>query len=365
MILDFIKRSAEKSGFKRESYVDNNVPTAHSNISILPFFGDLESFCILSSYLFKRFKDEIKHNKYLILCSWPGLKGLCPYVDEYWAINETEFCQKANGFNNSSEMATICRRNLNLHFEDIIEHKDINLYYNFGFTDVFWNRFKQIARYLPSVPSPNIVNNKISQIEGKKVLLSPFVNIKGWKNGFTDYIKTPKQFWIELVNFLSKNGITPIVWQNIFSHNISTEVVNSAYVFAENDISAVMAIQRNIGCTLDVFQGLSRLSILARSPYISCEERSRFFYEKIYEIDDLGPNNLPHDYIFSFANIIEAGGWENTLFKIILSHLEKFSSNRDGWPSTAESYVLVSYDKVRERKLSKLGANFIKMPLND
>jgi hypothetical protein len=40
-VADFLKRTSERNGFTRERFEERRVPNDFSNITILPFFGDL------------------------------------------------------------------------------------------------------------------------------------------------------------------------------------------------------------------------------------------------------------------------------------------------------------------------------------
>ena len=87
-VVDFLKRTSERNGFNRDRFEERKIPTDFSNVCILPFFGDLRSTCILSSFLLHRYRQEVKSSRYFILASWPGFQGLFPYVDEYWSITD-------------------------------------------------------------------------------------------------------------------------------------------------------------------------------------------------------------------------------------------------------------------------------------
>ena len=124
---------------------------------------------------------------------------------------------------------------------------------------------------------------------------------------------------------------------------------------------------RASSCVLDVFNGLSRYAILARTPFVACDERSRFNGLNESDVDDICANKIPKKYIFSFSTIITDGSasfWSQDIFQSILKKLDKFlpDLNRDELLSTAESNELLSYgDLVRERKKKKFGIRFIKV----
>jgi hypothetical protein len=121
---------------------------------------------------------------------------------------------------------------------------------------------------------------------------------------------------------------------------------------------------RHIGCVLDVFSGVSRLAIAARTPFVCIDERKRFMTHKEYEIDDLSCEGLPKSYMFSFGGLPLVGGpdeWKVSLVDGIVAKLKEFLPvDQSHLPSTKESYESVSYDLVRERKSRRMGIHFIK-----
>ena len=68
-VADFLKRSAERNGFNRDRYEEKRIPTDFTNVCILPFFGDLRSLTILSSYILHRYREEYRGSKYFIVAS--------------------------------------------------------------------------------------------------------------------------------------------------------------------------------------------------------------------------------------------------------------------------------------------------------
>ena len=64
---DFIARASERLGMKREFFAEKNMPTLTSNIAVIPFFGDLRSSYILSTFLLRPLKDIWR--KYIIATS--------------------------------------------------------------------------------------------------------------------------------------------------------------------------------------------------------------------------------------------------------------------------------------------------------
>lgn len=373
-VAEFLKRASEKTGFNREFYDDSKTPTHQSNIAIIPFFGDIRSTMILSSFLLKRYKEEVKGSKYFILATWPGHRHLFPYVDEFWSLandNLEDLYKSAHGFENTGKLSTIYCRNLNLYFEDVVMPSAFGEFYENGFKKEFFSKFKVIKRSLPNVPSLSILGQKFAtelrQRAGLKVFLHPSKWICCWNRGKTIKFPYKREFWISLVNRMIQDGFVPVVHSNYLTHDISPDFTNKCIYIPEADLSKVMGAMRAVGCVLDVFSEISRISLMARCPFVAVLERNKFAGMKDYELDDLCEKELPKQYIFTFPTIIDNGNehtWNLNLFNGIMQKLTDFIPLLDinTLPSTTESTVEVSYDVVRKKKMTRMGAKFIKVP---
>lgn len=374
-VADFLKRAADRNGFTRERYDESKIPTDHSSLTIMPFFGDIRSMAILSSLLMQRYRQEVKNSKYFILASWPGFQGLFPYTDEYWAVNDEaqlkRFYERSEGLRNMSEMATIFTRNLNEFFRDVVTYKELDQFYRCGLTDAFFQRFNTTKRFLPFIPSSTVLgkefNKELSVKPGYKVLFHPSIYAKQWNIGKAKNIRAKREFWVELAEKLLANNFMPVIWQNYLSYDISQELVGRCLFIGEADVVRALAAMRTTGCVLDVFNNMSRLAILARCPFLAVDERSRYSNLKEYEIDDLVGPDVPKEYIFTFSTIISDGnpyGWSQDIFPSILRKLEKFlpELSRDEWPATGESTEIVPYKEyVRTNEQKKLGTRLLKI----
>lgn len=374
-VVEFLKKAADRNGFIRERFEEKKIPTDHSNLLIMPFFGDIRSMCVMSSLLLQRYRQESKASKYFILASWPGFQGLFPYVDEYWAITDEahfkKFYEQSEGLRNKSDLSTIYFRNLNEFFRDVVDYREINPFYNNGFTNNFFDQFSTTKRFFPFIPSANILgkdfNRDMATKAGYKIFLHPSIFAKQWINGKSQNIVCKKEFWTNLVQKLLDNNYMPVIWQNYLSYDISQDFSSKCLFINESDIVRVLSAMRASGCVLDVFNNLSRLSILARCPYLCVDERSRYQGVKEYEIDSLCGNNVPKEYIFTFSTIISEGNpmnWNGDIFPSILHKLENFlpELNRDTWLSTGESTEVVPYKKfVQIKKRKKLGTRLLKI----
>jgi hypothetical protein len=366
-----IKRAVDKCGFNRSSWAEKDIPNSLSNITVLVFFGDIRTSYILSSMLLKRYREQSKGSRYFILCTWPGFEKLFPYVNEVWTIKDEGILRKffacAKGFDNTSELMVQYRRELNYWFEDVVGAETFNSLYEDGIKQEFWDRFKQCSAYMVSVPSSNILGDKINtdlNRPGPKVVICPVDQVRQWQRGKLEYIKTPKDFWVKLAQCLLDAHLTPVVYQSFFTHDISTELTDKCIYVTEKDIVKIFGMMRSVGCVLDVFSGISRWAIGARTPFLAIDERGRYNNQKEYEIDDLlCERGLPRRYIFLSPTILEGGNdsiWRDNFYEIMLSTLLPFMTklNRDSWPSPLEQEMVVPYENVRRRRLKKMGTKF-------
>src|SRR5581483_5196449 len=133
--------------------------TTYDNLVIMLFLGDYKSEFVLSSFLLKRYLKEKYPNKYFILCGWEGHSGLFPYIDEYWAIKDTSvdiLFDKAIGFNNLDTKHLFYQQSLNKWFENIIQIETFSEFYQNGFKQEFFDKFKKLMYNLPSLPSTKL-----------------------------------------------------------------------------------------------------------------------------------------------------------------------------------------------------------------
>ncbi len=374
-VSDFLKRASDRNGFTRDKYEDRRIPTDMDGLVVMPFFGDYRGMFLLSSWFLHRYKSFHKPNKYFILASWPGYQGLFPYVDEYWSLNDESqikrFHMEADGFRNRSDLATIYQRNLNEFFRDVVDWKTVvQPYYNNGITELVWQEYKNLTRFLPHVPSAAILgrelNKELATRAGYKVFIHPLQFAQSWQMGKNKNIPVKKDFWVELVKRLLKEGFVPVIWQNHLTFDLSAEFINDCLYIGDRDISKVLSSMRACGCVLDVFGGISRLAIAARCPFVALDERSRYSGVKEQEVDDLCGKEVPKQYIFTFSTIIADGtghAWNSDLFNSIVNRLKSFlpELNRDSLPSTGESTELVLYESVRKTTNKKIGARLLKV----
>ncbi len=372
-VSDFLKRASQRNGFNRERYEEKNIPTEFGDVCIMPFFGDFQSLFILSSFLLHQFRSKNKSSKYFILCSYPGMAGLFPYVDEYWGFSDegqiSRIYEKAVGCDNASDIVTIYKRNLNEFFRNVIDIRDVFSNYLNGFKKEFTD--KDIEVFLPFVPSSSILGKEfvrqINNRAGFKVLFSPTVFCKLWHNGKATNTRTKKEFWIALTKKLISNNFVPVIWQSNFSYDLSAEFLDECLFFNDKDITKVLSAMRASGCVLDVFNGISRFAMMARTPFVCIDERSRFNNLKDYESEDLAATDLPKQHIFTFSTIITSGTvdiWNQDILQCIVSRLNLFlpELDRDSWPTTSEAYEKVSYEEVvRVIEPLKLGNKLLKI----
>jgi len=370
---EFLKRAADKCGFVRETFQEGNIPTVVSNITVLPFFGDLKTTFVLSSLLLKRYREEKKGSRYFILCSWPGHRVLFPYVDEYWSIadpNVNHFYSSAVGFDNNAEAAIVYVRKLNQFFDEVIDVPQLNEYYDSGLTDKFKDNFGHVERFLPLVQSSSSLgtefNKKLANRVGYKIMICPTTMASSWRG---KPISSPikEDFWIAMIERLISEGYVPVVVQNYSTYDVSSHFAQQCLYVVDCDLSKITCVMRSVDCVLDVFSNFSKIAMVARAPFVALSERNKYIKTKEYELDDLCCNeDLPRQYIFSFTTILEAGNpalWNVNIFDSLMARLSTFlpTIDRDALPAGSEVNERVPYKKVRKRESKRLGLKFIKV----
>ena len=375
---EILKRASQESGFNRVRYVENDIPEDVSKVTVFMFYGDVRSMAALSSLVLKRYREEVKGSRYFILCSWPGYAGLFPFVNEYWEISSEEVNQRLfrepRGTKNVSSLLVPFRRSLNWYFTEVLNEDALSLYYIDYIQEGFWERFKHVKRFKPTIPSSTILgeafNRELEKRKGFKVFLQPSLYVENWEKGRCDRSRTTLDFWYYLARELVLFDMVPVVWQNDTTHDISGELTDQAIYVTDRDVMKVMAGMRATGCVLDVFNGISRLAMISRTPFIACDIRNRYNILKEWEVNGLmSEKQLSKDYIFSFSTIINFGlpVWKSSLFDIVTKRLQVFrgSLDRGNWPPTSESLEIIPYKEVQQQKIKKLGTHFIKVPKDE
>lgn len=375
-ISNFIKRVAERTKFKREYFIENNIPNVASNIIAIPFYGNLSSTILLSSFILKRYK-ELHPDKYIIMCSWHGYRGLFPYVDEYWSIDDEHASNSlalgAKSFYNTSGISTEITRNIMEAF-NIISGNDIKEFYNEGFTKKYWDEFEELKRFLPEIPSETLISKgfkqQIESKEGKKVIIHPTRKISAWQQGKSIEMSIGQDFWEALCNRLLEEGYVPVIWQDCFTYDLSKHFVEKCIYLVSKNVIDVLAAMRYIGFVIDIHGDTSMMATSARTPFISVEDRQVFVNSKKYIFDKIGSDDLPKKYIFSFPAMLttnDVKNWNVYIFDNIIRKLNSFGSDLIGRDlgSTSESYDLINYENIKQIKSKRMGVHFIRSSRNE
>lgn len=367
-VADYIKRAAQRTGYKREFFVEKNLPTQPGRVLALPLYGDYRSTVMASTFLMRSLKEHLS-DRYLVVCTWPGMRHLFPSADEIWTLQDESayktLAPAANNLYNASNLAAELTRSLT-EVLDVITHRDLRQYYDNRFTKKYWDTFKEVSRFLPEVPSANIsaaVRSQLDRKTGKKVIVYPVAKMYSWQRK-TISLPVPKEFWTATIKRLIKEGYEPIVYQNWFTYDMSRDFADDCTYLVTNNMADVLAAFRHVGLVLDVHSGISRLAALARCPFLAVTERVSFIEDRDYEFDDLCCVGLPKQYIFSFSTMLMTGGetaWNDSLLDNVVQRLKDFVPAIDysKLPSTNESYQAVSYDVVRNREARRMGVTFI------
>jgi len=376
-VAGLLKKAAEKSGFRREKSGESKIPTDPANITVVPAFPSLRGSTILSTLLLNRYRQEDRGSRYFIVASWPGHASLYPYADEYWGIEDESVLNRmfstSGDLGTPPEVAAVYLRNLNSYFfEDVVTpEKDLARYYQHGLTDPFWKRYKEVRRHMPMVPSMAVLGkDMVRELNGRrgfKVFLCPTKTLRIWRQGKTIHQEVMKGFWEAVVRRLLRAKMTPVVWRSFFSYDLSSDFPDDCIHMADNDMGRVLGAMRATGMVLDVFNELSRLALLARTPFVSLSERNKYFATKDFELDDLLGGELPRQYIFSFPTILGGqtdSGYDSSVLSQVVARLEAFipELRRDEWPGTGESNEVIPYSAVRTRKRKRFGTRLLRVP---
>jgi len=365
-IPDLIARYAQECGFERERFVDVKLPSDFDKVVVILFFGDFKALALASMFLLKPFCENVLKDRYVIFCSYPGMGGLFPWVDEYWHIADelsvSDLLTKSSGFVNNTSKVELLEKQFRRRFFTVLTNENFSLYYDKGFTTTFFDNFKKIDRYFPSVV--NWRGETDMAMRGKdSVFLFPVTEGKCWDRGKEVSLKFPKEFWIKLTErFLDKNFL-PIIYQNQITFDISSNFGERCFYCTDRNFLSVLSAMRATGCVLDVFSGISRMALIARCPFIFMDERQRYVQSKEFEINDLSiAGEYPYRYIFSFPTVISSGNYFEIIDQLVNVSVDFISANKKiDLPFGGESCKQISYDIVREHKARKLGIHFIKI----
>jgi hypothetical protein len=376
-VIDFLNRTSNKLGFKREVYNDADVPTDLDNLVIVPVFADFKYSFLLSTLLLDGFKNKIKGSKYLIVCSYPGFSHLFKKSNEFWSFTDFQYFksvfENSNGFENTSIFQTNITRSLNENFRNVVNSDEFDNYYKNGFKDNFWKQYSELNSYYPMVPSSAVLGKDflrlINEHSGYKIFIFPSLYLNTWNSGRVLKLNAKKEFYIELIKYLKNENIFPVIWNHQFGFDLTEDFKDGSdcLFLNEYDISKVLSAMRLTGCVLDLFSGVSWLANLARTPCVVYDERNKYFNTKEYELFDISKMETPSKSVFSFVNSIANGNkdsWCNDMFKSIVNDIINFIPflDRDVWTTTSEFNKITSINSIRKIHNRKFGTRFIKIP---
>jgi hypothetical protein len=373
--IEFLNNVAEKINFKRQKYDDSNSPTDLDDILVISYFGDIKHTCILSEFILNNFK-KLKNSKYLILISYPGFEHLFPYIDEYWSpsdlSNINQIFLNSEYFENKSKFYIDLTRNLNENFRNVMTADSFKEFYYNKFTDKFWESFNfETNFFLPMIASSSVLPKetiKTINLNNSKVFIHPSQTINVWSNGKYNKVLINKNFYIELIKYLKENKIFPVIWNNNFSYDLSSEFKEQidCLTINSNNMFEILPAIRMTGLCLDIFNDISKFSNIARTPSLIFEERNKYFLSKEYELDDILNLGLPGKRLFALSNTIIRGNksyWEREIFNPIKSYCDEYLPyiDKESLPNTSEINKKMDISLIRKLKNIKLGTKFIKI----
>ena len=275
---------------------------------------------------------------------------------------------RVSSFENNSEYKTLLLRELNEWFYDVLSEDAITYYYDKGFTKNFFDTFKEPRVFFPAINSIAYLGVDVARElneKQSKIFIYPSRKINIFKQGKVQCVDVKIEFWRSMIEQLQKNELSPVIYNDVFTHDFSQEFQDCIHVVS-NNMSYALTAMRSCGLVLDCFSGIYKMAICARTPFLCFGERSKFNFMKEYEVDDLCAYNLmPKEYIFAFSTILTKGeesDW-SALHISAINRAKKMIAvmDRDRLPPTVEQDKVVPYDIVRENKIKKLGTKFIKV----
>lgn len=374
---DFLANTASKLNFRREKFIEKNVPSNFDQITVFFGLGDLRNTAAMSSMILPRIRKEKKALRYFIVFGYPNYSCLYPYADEYWSFNNDDRLDQiyysSVGLDNNSNLKTIYLRHLNENFREVLKQEDYSNLYNNCLQTNYWDSNKDIRIVLPQISTSLIsfnedIQKKFNDLGKRKLFIFPVKNIQVYRKNKLVFHPVDKEFWKHLVNKLLQLGIGLVCCKNSLTFDLSDYFPDQSNIFhvVEHDLEKIMSLMRLTGCVLDFFSGIGRFAAIARVPYICIDERYRYFNFKEYEYEDVIGKNLPIERFFLFADLISPTNnlFENVANNIInkvdkvINGLEK----NKGIPDASYIDYLSDYDNVRYYQTQKLGVKFIKFP---
>ena len=374
---DFLANTASKLNFRREKFIEKNIPSNFDQITVFFGLGDLRNTAAISSMILPRFRKEKKALRYFIVFGYPNFSCLYPYADEYWSFSNDEKLDQvyynSNGLDNNSNLKTIYLRHLNENFRDVVKQEDFASIYDGCLKTNFWEANKNIRIILPQLSASYVnfneeIQKKFNELKKRKILIFPIKNMQIYRKNKLVFQPLEIGFWKNLIKMLLSLEISVVCIKNNLTYDLSEFFIDEKDVFnfAENDLEKIMSLMRLTGCVLDFFSGIGRYAAIARVPYIVVDERYRYFKFKEYEFEDVVGNNLPIERLFLFADLINP---TNNLFenvaKNIINKVDKVINGLEkikGIPDAPYLDYISNYENVRYYQTQKLGVNFIKFP---
>ncbi len=362
---EFLKRIAARSGVQREFFIEKDFPTAVSNIQVVPLYGDYKSIALASSLLLNNYRKHFK-NKYLVVCSWPGMQSLFPFASEYWSVKDQttleNMASNATFLDNHSKAAAELTRSF-LEAVDTLTPHDLKKYYDNGFTKLFWSTFLEPERFLPEAVSisqcPVYLRSQFNSRNKPKVFVYPGLRMRSWQRGTSKYLNAPIQYWETLVERLLEEGYDPVCLCNMSTFDMSKTFADRCLYLSSNRAEEILATMRACKCVIDVHTTISRLALLAQVPFVSVTERQIFMHERDYEMDDLLIKNQQREYIFGFSTQLMFGSvmdWNLSAINNIVERLKLVNSE----PTNDPTILPVDKDLIRKRTEKRLGTSIFK-----
>jgi len=312
-IKEILQLAASRGDLIREKFDSNNVPDNMQKIIVIPIFGDISHIVVFANYIFPTIRNDINlKDKYIIIVTWKGFSKFFSEADEVWAFKGNEnvdrFYEKSEGFINKSEMLNVIYRSLNEYFRNVVDPAKFSNQFHFGFKrDNIKNKSVEIIKN--KIPNLNYLNqsvlSKIDELGEKKTFLIPFKFLRQWMLGKVNNYKLSSTFYVNCIESLLKKNVKCIVLKNYLTFDVSNNFVNNPNVvfIQEDDWFLVMAYMLASKMYVDLFTGLSFLSIYCGCPSVTVMERNMYAASNYKDIEICMNDNIIDRKLFSFFEL--------------------------------------------------------------
>ena len=359
----FLKREAEKLGYIRDRFVEHQAPTSHDLVDVLHVYPDMQGIFLTAAFLLPMLRRQKSH-RYLITCSWPGLHDLFTGADECWSLKDrmalNDLTETADVFYTHGNRYVADSRNLLYRFANVLQAETLH-----SLRQECFSHKTEITCQLPQVPSVTVLPEHMQRqltAAKKRVALAPVLRGRGWQQGRQQYVPIGKGFWTGVIGHLLDQGWLPVLWQSPLTYDLSPDFADSCVYLTRCPFGQVLAGWRQCHFGLDAFAGTAGLYYLSRIPFVSLDERDRYFRSKDHVGEGLWLDHYPHVNVFSHVHLANSGrlaDWRNSFLDAAMAHGDDLARKQINLSSHNQELVL-DCSQVHEMRFRKMRLKLLK-----